>query len=146
MPSHNQKNLTHKDFSAVPTTATAKKVTTTITRLATFQAVAATAEVVVGVVRGGGRITACRVLSKDVAAAAESATVDLKIEGVTVSSAVATLDDTTAAGAFVDVPLDLPLVQFSAGQRAIADITYTAGGGPTPLTNLYVEVDVEYDR
>lgn len=144
--SNNQKSLTNKDFTAVPTTATAKKIATTITRVHNWRSVAATEESTIGLARASGRITAFRVLSKAVAGVGETAVYDLKIESTVVTTSVATLDENVPAGTFVAGTIDPALARFTAGQRLRADVTYTAGGGATPLSYLYVEVDVEYDR
>jgi len=74
------------------------------------------------------------------AAVGESLAITLVIAGGAVIGSV-TVDDTTPAGA-VDIPLITPKVPIPSAGVLLADLNYTAGGGPTPLAATVVRVDL----
>jgi len=91
-----------------------------------------------------GEITYAAAFANVAAAAGESMTFDVQVEGVTVLTGVITVDDaaTTAvvAGTLIADP------SFSAGDRITVDRVYVAGGGPTPMTNTLVSVGLRFEE
>ncbi len=103
------------------------------------QAVAATAEETVMIAPSAGVIRSVKAVAGTTAAAGESMTVDVKINGTTVLTGVVTLDDT--AGTTVQSgTLDSLAIAFAENDLITVARTYTAGGGPTPMANTLVDV------
>jgi hypothetical protein len=122
----------------------AKQIARTITRLDTSQ-VAAADLTSSFVMRARGRVVAARaLLGGAVAAAGESLTFDVLIDGTTALAGVGTVDNTTAADAWVQAEVDPAAAAFDRGALVQIVRDYTAGGGPTPMTNTLIEVDIEY--
>ncbi len=92
---------------------------------------------------GAGSITSVKALAAVAAASGESMDVDVKINGTTVLTAAITLDDT--AGTDVQSGTLDAAVAFVADDLIQVERTYTAGGGPTPMTDTLVEIGFALD-
>lgn len=93
-----------------------------------------------------GRIVACAAETGTVAAAGESMTFDVQIAGVTALTGVITIDDTVA----IDTPVAGvvgagAVAEFAAGELVSVVRTYVAGGGPTPMRDTVVDIEVQFD-
>jgi hypothetical protein len=108
------------------------------------QAVAATVAapgLQLGMVNRGGQLYKLRVISPVASAAGESWVItQLRKNGTNVLAANLTLAASTAARTVVEV--DLTSLGLTAADGDVFDclVTYTAGGGPTPLANLQVSL------
>ncbi|NIV93801.1 hypothetical protein GWN42_13630 [candidate division KSB1 bacterium] len=104
------------------------------------QAVAATATEIAFVATGSGSILdgKCAVLTA--AAAGESMVIDVKINGTTCLQATTTIDDSSGTTA-EDLNIDDTANDLAAGDIVTIERTYTAGGGPTPMTDSAVSID-----
>ena len=97
------------------------------------------------VARGPGKVVGVRAMvGGALAAAGESMTFDCKIGTTSLMNPVITIDSTIAAGKWVNGVKDESKVTFVQGALVEMIRTYTAGGGPTPMTNTLFEVDIEY--
>jgi len=108
-------------------------------RASSYQATAATAAEVVMIAPAAGFIESVKAVAGAGAAAGESLTVDVKINGTTVLTAAIVLD--AAAGTDVKSgTLDSAAIEFAADDLISVERTYVAGGGPTPIVNSLVDV------
>ena len=112
-------------------------------RASSYQVTAATLAQNEMIAPGPGSITAVKAVADVAAAAGESMTVDVKINGVTVLTAVVTLDD--SAGTDVQSGSLDTAVAFVEDDLISIERTYTAGGGPTPMTDTLVDVYFQLD-
>lgn len=109
------------------------------------QAVAATANVVIA--RDDTKVIAkftgkARIRIKNpvsVAASGESMVAKVRVNGSVPSQKGATINSTIAANTWVASDYEVKVVE---GDTITANMTYTAGGGPTPLVNTNIEVDI----
>ena len=76
------------------------------------------------------------------AAAGESMTVDIRINGVTALTAVITLNNATGIDV-VEGTLDPAAVLFSKGDKITAVRVYAPGGTPAPIANTYASIGVK---
>jgi hypothetical protein len=106
------------------------------------QAVAATLTSQMMIAPAGGSITSLQAFAGTAAAAGESMTVDVTINGVTALSAVATIDD-AATTTVVEGTIDAAANDFVRGDVIAIVRTYVAGGGPTPMADTVVSVAYE---
>lgn len=107
-----------------------------------FQAAAADAtEDPLGQVGFDGCIGDAYVLVGTACGAGESMTVDLLKNGVSVLTAVLTIDATTDTLNQIPLPIDPALASFLAGDVFTTTRDYTAGGTPTPMANTTVVVE-----
>jgi len=79
-----------------------------------------------------------------VAAAGESMTFDVTIGGVSALTAVVTIDDSIAVGTPVAGTIDTTANTFAAGDLIEVIRTYAAGGAPTPMTDTFATVTLQY--
>ncbi len=122
---------------------TADHLARNMIRKGASQETAATAALSAGHVRQAGRIVGARALVRAAAAAGETMVVDVLKNGATVLTGTFTFDNTVAAGAWQTLSLDLAQSAVALGDHLEVDLTYTAGGGPTPVVGTLVELDIE---
>lgn len=106
------------------------------------QATAATATTFQFMATRVGVIKAVVMKAGTAAASGEDMAIDVQINGVTCLTSAVTLDDaagTTLQTATVDTTAD----DLAAGDVVTVVRTYTAGGGPTPMTDTFVAIDYE---
>ncbi len=116
-----------------------------IVSLVDDRAVAATETITADIAPADGEIVAANAYPQVTAAAAESMTVDVMINGVTALTGVITMDNASGIAVVAGV-LDSAAVEFSAGDKITVVRTYTAGGGPTPMSSVAVSVGVRYSE
>ena len=110
--------------------------------LTASQVTAASETIPLGIATKSGTIVAASAASIVVAAAGESMAIDILKNGVTVLTAAITLDDTSTARTAVAGVLDSTVVAVAAGDFFEAALTYTAGGGPTPMESIIVNLEI----
>lgn len=144
-----KKPVTAKDFQ-LPTQDNEKTrhLARQVTRLETFQVTATDATLVLGFARGAGRIVAARALTAGPApAAGESMDVDIQINGVTcLDGGDIAIPAAGTPKAWYDGAIDPAASDVVLGDKITAVLDYTAGGGPAPMTDTVIEVDVEYSE
>lgn len=91
-----------------------------------------------------GQIQAARVSVGTAPAAAESMVVAIQhtLGAITTIMATVTIDSTFSDGDVVDIPLTTNTINIFTDSRIRVLRTYTAGGGPTPMANTTVRVQV----
>ena len=92
-----------------------------------------------------GILKSVRAGSRVVAAAGESHSIDVTLNGTTVLTGAIVLDDSNVARVAEEGTLDTTNVQVAEGDWFEADLTYTAGGGPTPIVDTVVTAEIEVD-
>lgn len=134
-------------LQAIPTGRNADHIARRFARIKSIQATAADATVLGDVMEAAGEIVNVRaVIHGAMPAAGESITVDVQKNGVSVLTAVVTLNSSSTLDKAVDgVFAGGGKVRVAAGDIITVVRDYTAGGGPTPLTYSVVYVEVEYD-
>ncbi len=77
-----------------------------------------------------------------VCAANESMTIDIHVNGVSILTGVATINDVgEAANTYIDFSSLIDTAELSQGDVIFAVLNYTAGGGPTPLAGTQVVLE-----
>jgi len=119
-----------------------------IARLEASQGVAATATLLLTkVMRDPGRIVRTRAMTGgDLAAAGEDMSCEVLKNGVTVLTGPIVLDSSSTVDTYVLGVLTGDAVAYARGDLITIALTYTPGGGATPMTNTLVEVDIEYNN
>jgi len=108
------------------------------------QITAATKTTVAFIAPADGEIVYVAAYPQVAAAAGESMTIDVKINGTTVLTAVVTLDDSTSTDVVAGTLA--AAVAFSQGDKITIERAYTAGGGPTPMTDTAVSVGSRFSE
>jgi hypothetical protein len=78
-----------------------------------------------------------------VAAAGESLSIDILIDGVSALTAPIVIDDAVAINTPVVGVVDPAANEYAAGEVVVVEFTYTAGGGPTPMADAIVGLGVQ---
>jgi len=80
-----------------------------------------------------------RVQTPVAAAVGESAVYKVKAAGVVPDQAGVTIDENTPINTWVAGPYDAPVAE---GDTILANLVYIAGGVPTPLAGVLIQVDI----
>lgn len=111
--------------------------------LQAWQETAASNTIAMGICPKDGTIVSCKAACITVPASGESMSIDVKKNNVSILSSPITIDDSATARTAIDGTLDSGQVSVSAGDFFEAELTYTAGGSPTPMTDTVVTVEIE---
>ena len=109
------------------------------------QRTAATEDRTAFIAPADGEIAYVGAFNAAAAAAGESMAIDVEIGGTTCLTGAITLDDGDGTDV-VEGTLDTAAVAFSQGDKVVITRTYTAGGGPTPITGNSVTVGCRFSE
>jgi len=107
-----------------------------------LQGAAATATVTKFIASAAGKINSVKALAGTAAAAGESMTVDVRINGVSCLTSAITIDDSSGTSV-EDGAIDTAANTLAADDVVDIVRTYTAGGGPTPMADTLVSIGYE---
>jgi len=142
------KPVTPDSLQAIPTGSNAQHIARRFARLKSVVVTAADATAqLFDILEAKGEIVQVRaVIHGAMPASGESMTFDVLKNGVSVLSSVITHNSSvsTLDKAIVGT-LDATKVRVEAGDKITWTRDYTAGGGPTPMTDTVLYVEIEYD-